>query len=154
LAGLKRLGLADRAQPLSLRQFVPAAGQGALAVEARTDATSVLEAVARIDAPRLRAAVEAERAALARLGTGCRAPVGAVCESWCTADSERCSVAARPGSSRRRCRRGTRAQGCRQCDNRSRRRWLGNFLQFECVGCGKRRGSGAWYAKPGCIRRS
>jgi len=77
-AGLRRLGLAHRATVwLGPEVVVPAAGQGTLAVECRADDGEVLEALALLDRPELRAAAEAERAFLARTGAGCRWPVGA-----------------------------------------------------------------------------
>ncbi len=80
LAGLIRLDRRDRAQPLDPRRFVPAAGQGALAVQVRTDDTSILQVVRALDDHRVRSAVEAERAALRWLEGGCKAPVGALCQ--------------------------------------------------------------------------
>jgi hydroxymethylbilane synthase len=80
LAGLKRLGLADRAVPLALDQVPPAPGQGALALEARADDPVVLGFLGRLDQPAVRCAVEAERTALAELEGGCQAAIGAFCE--------------------------------------------------------------------------
>lgn len=77
-AGLGRLGMAGRiAQYFLPEVFLPAPGQGALAVETRAEDTTVRDLVARIDDPRARQAVHAERAMLGRLGGGCRVPVGA-----------------------------------------------------------------------------
>lgn len=56
---------------------LPAPGQGAIAVEARSDDTATLARLARIDHRETRAAVTAERAFLRGLGAGCQAPVGA-----------------------------------------------------------------------------
>lgn len=59
-------------------EFLPAAGQGALAVECHEDAPEhVRRALAEIDHLPTRAAVEAERGFLSRLEAGCLAPVGA-----------------------------------------------------------------------------
>ncbi|NIM52106.1 MAG: hydroxymethylbilane synthase [Gemmatimonadales bacterium] len=77
LAGLKRLRLDGHAVPLDPAVFVPAPGQGALAVEARADDDRVLEIIAPLDDMRVRHAIEAERSALAGLGSGCNVPVGA-----------------------------------------------------------------------------
>lgn len=79
LAGLKRLGLAERAVPLAPEQVPPAPGQGALALEARADDGAVLERLRALDRPEVRRAVEAERAALAELEGGCTAAIGALC---------------------------------------------------------------------------
>ncbi|MDI6894622.1 MAG: hydroxymethylbilane synthase [Bacillota bacterium] len=77
-AGLGRLGMTDRVTQYFLPEvFLPAPGQGALAVEARADDTVARELMARIDDPRTRQAVWAERAMLESLGGGCRVPVGA-----------------------------------------------------------------------------
>jgi hydroxymethylbilane synthase len=80
LAGLKRLGLAERAVPLQPEWFPPAPGQGALAIEARTDDGPVLDLLRPLDQPAVRNAVEAERAALAELEGGCQAAIGAYCD--------------------------------------------------------------------------
>jgi hydroxymethylbilane synthase len=77
-AALVRLGLADRAtEILPTELMLPQVGQGAIAVECRADDGVTRALLAAIDAPRLRAAVTAERAYLARLGGGCDLPVGA-----------------------------------------------------------------------------
>jgi len=75
-AGLIRLGLEDRiTQRLPLEAFVPAPGQGALAVTVRkSDARSASIASLAND-PATASAVEAERAFLLRLGGGCRTPI-------------------------------------------------------------------------------
>lgn len=75
LAGLERLGLAGRvAEALEPERMVPAVGQGALAVQAREDDAA---AVAFLDDLPTRRAVLAERAFLAAMGGGCRAPFAA-----------------------------------------------------------------------------
>ncbi|MCA9100272.1 MAG: hydroxymethylbilane synthase [Planctomycetales bacterium] len=83
-AGLKRLGLEDRAtEVLAPPLLLPAVGQGALGIEARSDDRAIRELLARLDDPAAHAAVTAERAMLARLCAGCLAPVGgwARCEA-------------------------------------------------------------------------
>jgi hydroxymethylbilane synthase len=78
-AGLVRLGLADRiTQRLSLSIMLPAVGQGALGIEARTDDTGACAAVAPLGDPNTTAAVTAERSLLAALDGGCLAPVAAL----------------------------------------------------------------------------
>jgi hydroxymethylbilane synthase len=78
-AALERLGLADRAtEYLEPSVMLPQVGQGALAVECRTDDTEAHERLAAIDDTRAHAAVGAERAFLAQLGGGCDLPVGAL----------------------------------------------------------------------------
>ena len=81
LAGLKRMGWQDRAtQVFSVKEMVPAIGQGALAIEARADDTELLSALRRLGDPASGAAVAAERAFLARLGGGCQVPLAAHAE--------------------------------------------------------------------------
>lgn len=76
-AGVRRLGLQDEvAEWLPVGQFLPAPGQGALAVQCRAD-DPVLALVAAIDDPEARATTTAERVFLRELGAGCAAPVGA-----------------------------------------------------------------------------
>ena len=80
-AGLRRLGLADRVtEVLDPIQMLPAPGQGALAVECRSDRSDLRELLAELDDADTRACVEAERGLLARLEAGCSAPVGALGE--------------------------------------------------------------------------
>jgi hydroxymethylbilane synthase len=79
-AGLARIGRLDEAtEVLDPLQMLPAPGQGALAVECRSDDELVGE-LARLDDPHTRAAVRAERAVLATLEGGCSAPIGALAE--------------------------------------------------------------------------
>lgn len=80
-AGVARLGLADAvSEYLPFERMLPAPGQGALAVQCRADDEAVLDLLAAIDDPTVRAAVDAERAFLAGLGGGCAAPVAAFAE--------------------------------------------------------------------------
>ncbi len=65
--------------------FVPAPAQGALALQCRRSDHRVREALAPLDHPRTREAVDAERALLARLEGGCELAFGA----WCERDSAR-----------------------------------------------------------------
>ena len=78
MAGLARSGNGSRAtQKLSATSFMPAAGQGSLAVQTRANDIEAIKAAAKIDHAASRAACEAERALLSALGAGCQAPVGA-----------------------------------------------------------------------------
>jgi hydroxymethylbilane synthase len=80
-AGLARLGktaLIKQVMPADI--VCPAAGQGALAIEARAGDTAVLQALAFLDDPAARAATACERALLGRLGGGCQVPIGALAE--------------------------------------------------------------------------
>ncbi|MBT9330158.1 hydroxymethylbilane synthase [Paracidobacterium acidisoli] len=79
-AGLDRLGLtAYRRECFSPLILCPSAGQGALAIEARSGDASTLSALAFLDHAPTRYAVTAERAALAALGGGCQVPIGIHC---------------------------------------------------------------------------
>ncbi|MEX1168528.1 MAG: hydroxymethylbilane synthase [Chloroflexota bacterium] len=78
-AGLDRMDLGARiAERLAPETVPPAPGQGAIAVQIRSDDARMLRLATPIDDPRTRAAVEAERAFLESSGGGCRAPIGAL----------------------------------------------------------------------------
>jgi hydroxymethylbilane synthase len=78
LAGLKRLDLADRATALlSIEEFLPAAGQGAIAITARAGDADVAAALAPILCAPTGVALAAERAFLTALDGSCRTPIGA-----------------------------------------------------------------------------
>jgi hydroxymethylbilane synthase len=78
-AGLDRLGLGDRiAERLDPEIVPPAPGQGAIAVQTRTEDTRMLALTATIDDRPTRLAIEAERAFLGASGGGCRSPIGAL----------------------------------------------------------------------------
>jgi hydroxymethylbilane synthase len=98
-AGLRRLGWEDRiAEVLPIEIMCPAVGQGALAIEARQEATQAMETVRRLDHEPTRIAVTAERAVLSGLGGGCQVPIGA--HAWIEDGvlSVRAVVAATDGS--------------------------------------------------------
>ena len=75
-AGLRRLGLSERiGAELDVHDVIPAAGQGILAIQGRTDANPALfEGFADEDA---RVAAEDERAFVTRLDGGCSSPIAA-----------------------------------------------------------------------------
>ena len=76
-AGLRRLGLEHRVNELFERTaWLPAAGQGALAVVVRSDDQRARRLAASVDDPPTRHAVRAERELLRLLGAGCHLPVG------------------------------------------------------------------------------
>ena len=78
-AGLVRLGLESRiGQRLAMPAFLPAPGQGALAVETRKDDHTTTEILRKLDDAGLRACTTAERAFLSALGGGCLQPAGAL----------------------------------------------------------------------------
>ena len=77
-AGLTRLGLEKHiTEWLSLDLMLPAPGQGALAVQCRTDDQVTLNLLAELEDDPTRKAVTAERAFLSGLGGGCAVPVAA-----------------------------------------------------------------------------
>jgi hydroxymethylbilane synthase len=77
-AGLRRLGLTPRhAVMLAPDVFVPAIGQGVLAVQARAADAATLAALQPLDHAPTRVCALAERAFLARLGASCVTPMAA-----------------------------------------------------------------------------
>lgn len=79
-AGLSRLGTDSplRREELGLAEWPTAPGQGALAIETRTDAPrELLDALAELDDHDTRVAVTVERAILEGLDAGCQAPMAA-----------------------------------------------------------------------------
>jgi len=77
-AGLIRLEHRARiSTALPMPACVPAPGQGIIAIEARVEDDRVLARVAVIDDRQSRAALDAERTVIARLGGGCQMPIGA-----------------------------------------------------------------------------
>ncbi len=78
LAGLKRMGWADRAtQVLSADEMVPAIGQGALGIEIRADDSELQETLESLRDSDTESCVQAERAFLRCLGGGCQVPLAA-----------------------------------------------------------------------------
>jgi hydroxymethylbilane synthase len=78
VAALEVLGQTDRiAERLDPMTFVPAVGQGCVALEVRADDDETIALLRVVDDPATRHAVEVERAFLAELGAGCSLPVGA-----------------------------------------------------------------------------
>ncbi|HEY3376619.1 MAG TPA: hydroxymethylbilane synthase [Armatimonadota bacterium] len=76
-AGLHRLQLASRiSEYLPVELMVPAVGQGALALQTRTDDTRLRAALAALNDAATEPAVTAERTVLAALGGGCSIPLG------------------------------------------------------------------------------
>lgn len=80
-AGLKRLHLSHRITAfLAVEQMLPAAGQGALALECRADDRRTQQLLAPLNHAVTFACVSAERALCKQLGGGCQAPVAAYAE--------------------------------------------------------------------------
>lgn len=74
-AGLDRLKLAPTGFPLPIKEFVPAPGQGAIAVVTRRSSDTA-SLIGCLDHLPTRLATETERMVLRLLGGGCTAPVG------------------------------------------------------------------------------
>jgi hydroxymethylbilane synthase len=78
-AGLRRLDAADCIGVyLDATEWLPAAGQGAIAIQARVDDAKARRALGELNDAATMTAVTAERALLAGLGGGCRVPIGAL----------------------------------------------------------------------------
>jgi hydroxymethylbilane synthase len=78
-AGLKRLGLTGRIrQYLSPEVMCPAAGQGALGIEIRSDDHATASALSFLEHEATRVSTTCERSLLRALGGGCQVPIGAL----------------------------------------------------------------------------
>ena len=75
-AGVKRMGFEERVSQV-LEDFIPAVGQGSLAIEIRQEDQRVYEAIAFLDHRESRIRAECERAFLRELQGGCQVPIGA-----------------------------------------------------------------------------
>jgi hydroxymethylbilane synthase len=76
LAGLKRLGLTHALSSIfSVDEFLPAAGQGIVAIETRADDSATRTLLDAINHPETATALSAERAFLAVLDGSCRTPI-------------------------------------------------------------------------------
>lgn len=77
-AGLVRLGLQNRISArIAMREMLPAVGQGAIAIETRSDDDLAVQATSKLDHVETRLACLAERAFLRGLGGGCQLPIAA-----------------------------------------------------------------------------
>jgi len=77
-AGLVRLGLQDRISArISVAEMLPAVGQGAVAIETRSDNEFAVEATRMLDHHETRLSCLAERSFLRSLGGGCQFPIAA-----------------------------------------------------------------------------
>lgn len=81
LAGMKRLGLeAHATHIMPVHEFLPAAGQGAIAIETRESDLRTRELLKRIDHADTFTALACERAFLAVLDGSCKTPIGGYAE--------------------------------------------------------------------------
>jgi len=77
-AGLLRLGLEDRiSMRIPVAEMLPAVGQGAIAIETRSDDEFTVQTTSKLDHRETRVACLAERAFLRGLGGGCQLPIAA-----------------------------------------------------------------------------
>ena len=77
-AGLDRLGLSQRiTEILDPVQFLPAVGQGAIAIQCRVKDSEAADVVSGLDDAETRNAIIAERALLKAVEGGCQVPLGA-----------------------------------------------------------------------------
>lgn len=115
-AGLKRLGLADRASVvLEPGAMLPAVCQGIVGVTVRADDNALLVLLAAIEDKAARVAATAERAMLAALGGSCRTPIGGYARLLTNNELELTGLVARPDGSflLKRRRRGPAAEAAR-----------------------------------------
>jgi hydroxymethylbilane synthase len=81
VAGLKRLGLADRIRmPIDTDVSLPAVGQGVICIEARADDAETRALLAALEHTPTRVCINAERAFNAALEGGCQVPIGGYAE--------------------------------------------------------------------------
>jgi len=81
-AGLARLEMTGRiSEKLPIEDFMPAPGQGALAVVTRSDNPKVIDLLKSIEHPPTREEIEAERELVRTLEGGCKIPVGTLARS-------------------------------------------------------------------------
>jgi hydroxymethylbilane synthase len=76
-AGLDRLGRGSEGAPIEATELLPAAGQGCLMLQARTDDRSTTAAAAALTDSAALTTLLAERALVAALDASCHTPVGA-----------------------------------------------------------------------------
>lgn len=89
-AGLERIGLgAHISAYLSVQEMVPAAGQGAIGIEARVDDDRVRTLLAAINDAETMRCVQLERRILAALGGDCKTPIGVYAHFSCDDQRER-----------------------------------------------------------------
>ena len=80
-AGISRLGVDVKYHPLSVDDFSPSPGQGAIAIVARVDDLQTISMLKKIEDSESRLEIEAERALSDFIDSGCRFPIGAYAKS-------------------------------------------------------------------------
>jgi hydroxymethylbilane synthase len=97
-AGLKRLGLASRITAvLEPEESLPAAGQGALAIECRESRADLIDMLAPLGDPETQWCVRAERSVCRALSGSCMVPIGAFAQRQDTGMCLRAFVASPDG---------------------------------------------------------
>ena len=80
-AGISRLGVDVTFTPLSIDDFSPSPGQGAIAIIARADDSETILMLKKIEDANSRLEIEAERSLSDYVDSGCRFPLGAYAKS-------------------------------------------------------------------------
>ena len=80
-AGISRLGVDVKYTSLSIDDFSPSPGQGAIAIVARADDTETISMLKKIEDSDSRLEIEAERSISDYVDSGCRFPLGAYAKS-------------------------------------------------------------------------
>ena len=80
-AGISRLGVDVKFTPLSIDDFSPSPGQGAIAIVARSDDSQTISMLKKIEDTDSRLEIEAERSLSDYVDSGCRFPLGAYAKS-------------------------------------------------------------------------
>ncbi|MEL7197684.1 MAG: hydroxymethylbilane synthase [Pseudomonadota bacterium] len=99
-AGLERLDQMDAGTPLSQDEWIPAAAQGVIVIEARANDAHTHGLLKPLDNDKARGELEAERALLAALGGTCHSPVAVLCTSNADALVMRAAVFSPDGAER------------------------------------------------------
>ena len=80
-AGISRIGADVKYSPLSIEDFSPSPGQGAIAIVARADDHQTISMLKKIEDQDSRFEIEAERSLSDYVDSGCRFPLGAYAKS-------------------------------------------------------------------------
>ena len=80
-AGISRLGIDVNYTPLTITDFAPSPGQGAIAIVARADDVKTISMLKKIEDNNSRLEIEAERSLSDYVDSGCRFPLGAYAKS-------------------------------------------------------------------------
>ena len=99
-AGLARLGQSKAGNPLSEKDWIPAAGQGAIVLETRSEDATTVAAISALDDATTRFELEAERALLSALGGTCHSPVAVLCHLHSTNIAMQAALFSPDGSER------------------------------------------------------